>query len=595
MLIFYILYDIIKKKYKGWKTKMKKIMSKLLIPCAIIFLLVCIFIGIFLYKHFSPNNAHADISKNYGLITDEQVAVILNANFEESQGTLIDGDVYLNYKFIHKNLNSRLYWDSNENKLLYTTNKDLIMVSPDSSNYLVNRTNTNFNKKIVVTSGDNCYINVNFIKKFSNFDYKFYKNPSRIVLTTEFKNLDYCSSEKSTQIRVLGGIKSPILKDLNSGESLRLIKKYDNWSKVMSSDGIIGYVKNSALSDVTKKDLKTNFKKEHFTHKLLNSTINMAWHQVTSPAANSKISSVLASTKKVNVISPTWFSLNDNNGNLKSVASIDYVNYCHKQNIQVWALYSNIENKNVDTSYVLTHTSTRHNLVNQIISQAIQYNIDGINLDFESLNGSKVGDSYIQFVRELSLKCKDNHLILSVDNYTPANYTRFYNIKEQANFADYICIMAYDEHTSGSPSAGSTASYSWVNSGIEKTLNDVPSNQVIMGIPFYSRLWFKPLSNVNDSSDTNGYKIKSTLGLVAMSKLVTDTKTTKKWLSDEGQYYIQYKDNENLYKVWIEDNKSISKKLNIVNKKKLAGAAYWKLGFEDQSTWDTIVKTLKLK
>ena len=571
---------------------MKKTISKLLIPCAIVFLLICIIMGIFLYKHFSPNKAHADISKTYGIITDEQVAILLDNNFESSQGTLINGSVYLDYKFIHKNLNSRLYWDSNENKLLYTTAKDLIMISPDSSNYMVNRTNMNFGKKIVVTSGNNCYVNVDFINKYSNFTYKYYKNPSRIVLTTKFNNVDFCLSEKSTQIRVLGGIKSPIMKDLKSGDKLRLIKQYDNWSKVMSEDGIIGYVKNNAISDITKKDIKNNFKKENFTHKRFNTTINMAWHQVTSPAANSNISSVLASTKKVNVISPTWFSLNDNNGNLKSIASMDYVNFCHQQNVQVWGLFSNLVNTKVDTSYVLTHTSTRQNLVNQIISQAIQYNLDGVNIDFESLNGRKIVDSYIQFIRELSLKCKDNHLFLSVDNYTPSGYTNFYNRKEQANFADYICIMAYDEHTTTSESAGSTASYSWVKNGIENTLKEVPANQVIMGVPFYSRLWFKPLSNVEDESSNDGYKVKTTLGLVGMQKLITDSKATKKWLKDEGQYYIEYKDNTNLYKLWIEDNKSIQKKLKLAKDKKLAGASFWKLGFEDMSTWDTISKTM---
>ena len=169
----------------------------------------------------------------------------------------------------------------------------------------------------------------------------------------------------------------------------------------------------------------------------------MAWHQVTNQSANNAVSSVLANTRGINVLSPTWFYLNDNNGNIANLASLNYVNYCHNQGIEVWALVSNLENKNVDTTEVLTHTSKRQNLVNQIVSMAIQYNLDGINVDFESMNGEKVGDAFIEFIRELSIKCKNNGVVLSVDNYVPMSHTSFYNRKEQANFADYVVIMGY--------------------------------------------------------------------------------------------------------------------------------------------------------
>ena len=189
----------------------------------------------------------------------------------------------------------------------------------------------------------------------------------------------------------------------------------------------------------------------------------MAWHQITNADANTTIASVLQNTKGINVISPTWFYLNDNNGNIASLASSDYVNYCHQNGIEVWALVSNLENKDVDTTSVLTYTSKRENLINNLISAAIQYNFDGINVDFEALS-SEVGDSYIQFIRELSLKCANNGIVLSVDDYVPTSYTAFYNRAEQAVFADYVVVMAYDEHYSGSEEAGSVASIGFLRS-----------------------------------------------------------------------------------------------------------------------------------
>ena len=89
---------------------------------------------------------------------------------------------------------------------------------------------------------------------------------------------------------------------------------------------------------------------------------------------------------------------------------------------------------------VFITTVTLEVVVNQIISAAIQYDLDGINLDFESLNSEAVGDSCIQFIRELSLKCANNGVVLSVDNYVPSAYTAFYDREEQANFADYVVI-----------------------------------------------------------------------------------------------------------------------------------------------------------
>lgn len=320
----------------------------------------------------------------------------------------------------------------------------------------------------------------------------------------------------------------------------------------------------------------------------------MAWHQVTNSAANAAISSVLASTKGVNVISPTWFYLNDNDGNLANLASIDYVNYCHSQGVEVWALVSNLENSDADSAKVLTHTSKRQNLVNQIVSMAIQYNLDGINLDFESLNRDDVGDSYIEFVRELSIKCANNGIVLSVDNYVPSSYTSFYNRAEQANFADYVVIMGYDEHYAGSKEEGSVASLSWVKQGVADTLAEVPADQVILGMPFYTRVWaLTPQSssdNQDESADTD-YEVSSQIyGMRAADTLLASNNATKTWLEDCGQNYSEFKNGDVIYKVWLEDSSSAEQRLKLIDENNLAGASFWKLGFETNSIWDTIIK-----
>jgi spore germination protein YaaH len=294
----------------------------------------------------------------------------------------------------------------------------------------------------------------------------------------------------------------------------------------------------------------------------------------------------------VNVISPTWFYLNDNNGNLANLASIDYVNYCHSQGVEVWALVSNLENKDADSAEVLTHTSKRQNLVNQIVSMAIQYNLDGINLDFESLNQGDVGDAYIEFVRELSIKCANNGIVLSIDNYVPTEYTAFYQRAEQANFADYVVIMGYDEHYVGSDE-GSVSSLNWVKQGVDDTLKEVPAEQVILGMPFYTRVWALTPENAEDADEGTDitYKVTSqAYGMRSASNLLSSYGATKTWLEDCGQNYAEFKDGDTLYKVWLEDSASAEERLKLMNEKELAGASFWKLGFETSDIWDTIIK-----
>ena len=225
---------------------------------------------------------------------------------------------------------------------------------------------------------------------------------------------------------------------------------------------------------------------------------------------------------------------------------------------------------------------------------AIQYNLDGINLDFEALNREEVGDAYIQFVRELSIKCANNGIVLSIDNYVPTSYTSFYNRSEQANFADYIIIMGYDEHYAGSDE-GSVSSLEWVKQGVIDTLAEVPADQVILGMPFYTRVWaLTPDSESGDNDDIDAdipYSVSSQVyGMQAASNLLASYGVEKQWLEKSGQNYAEFERDGVIYKVWLEDSASAEARLKLLDEYQLAGASFWKLGFETSDVWDTIIK-----
>ena len=572
-------------------------MKKKIIPfiaAAVLILVIILFmiLGNIIEK-YTPSKDQKDAQEYYGITTDTDVAIICNNEVIESKGKLINDVVYLSYETVRSYINSRFYWDSNENILRYATASDLISVNAESSDYSVTKDTQSFGHTIVKADASTAYIAIDFVKQYSDFKYEVYTDPNRVVITNSWGDYQTAPAKKNCEIRYQGGIKSPIITEVTKNTPLTILETGDTWTKVATADGYIGYIKSKNLGSASTQTLSSDFTPEEFGHISKNFKINLAWHQVTNQTANGNVSSILQKSKGINVLSPTWFYLNDNNGNLANLASSNYVDYCHQNGVEVWALVSNLENPDVDTAAVLSHTSSRDNLTNNLISYAIQYNLDGINVDFEALSVDGVGNSYIQFIRELSLKCANNGIVLSVDNYVPSDYTRFYNRSEQALFADYVIVMAYDEHYSGSEEAGSVASIGYVTQGVEDTLKEVPANQLILGMPFYTRVWSEtPASQPTDEADSAAYYDLSSYAtsMTEVSKLLKANGVEPVWLEDVGQNYAEYQNNGVTYKIWIEDASSLEKKLTVMDHYGLAGGAFWKLGMEDSSIWDTIIK-----
>lgn len=563
---------------------MKKKTSPILAVLLLVVVIVLMLVGKTVIERYIPSKEKADIKEYFQLTEAEDTGVILDFEKQDTTAKLVAGKIYVEYQFLHDALNERFYWDANENKLLYTTPSEVISVEAGASDYYASKERHSENYTIVYADADKAYVALDFAKNYTNMDYKVFKKPNRIMITHTWGEVTTASMKKDAPLRVKGGIKSPILKELKKGDLITVVEEGKKWTKIGTEDGYIGYVKNRQIGKTKKKTLKSDFKEPEFKHILRDKKINMAWHQVTEQSANSSLAQVLSSTKGVNVISPTWFYLNDSQGGIHSLASSDYVNYAHQHEVEVWGLVSNLENPDVDTTQVLTHTSYRENLTNNLISMAIQYDLDGINVDMEALSAD-VGDGYIQFIRELSVKCEKNDIVLSVDNYVPSSYTAFYNRAEQALFADYIVIMGYDEHYKGSEKAGSVASIDFVKKGINDTLKEVPVEQTILGIPFYTRLWAE-----TPKEDGKVEVTSEVVRMNAQQTVIDNSGETPKWSDQYGQYYLEYTKDGVTYKMWMEEDKSIEQKLKAMKKAELAGSSAWKLGMENPSVWDTIIK-----
>lgn len=555
---------------------------------AIAILLFVVIGMVFLIRRYTPTREHMSLSEFFVLKEENEAAVILNGEYKEVTETddtihaiATDQGVYLEIGFLKAALDDGYVYDTTESVLRYVTDQDVISASLNSEAYTVGKARESLGKDVVVSQNGAYFVSADFVKLYTDMSYELFENPNRVVIETAGYEKKVATLKRDVALRRFGGVKSLILKDASKGDQVTVLEDYGKWSHVLTEDGVLACVQNKRMSKTETQTVACNLEERTYHHITVKDPIIMGWHQVTSQAANGNVSKMVAGTD-LNVISPTWFSLSDNQGSIRSLASSDYVTYCHENNIQVWGLVSNLENKNVDTTTVLNTTSYRDNLVNNLITQAISYNLDGINVDMEALSVA-AKDGYIEFIKELSIKCEKNDIILSVDNYVPTDSTAFYNRSVQADYADYIAVMAYDEHYAGGDEAGSVASIGFVDKGVSDTLDEVPAEQIILGMPFYARVWASSETGITSSA----------YGMEDMQAFLQRNQATSTWSEEDGQYYAEFTEKGTTYMAWIEDATSLSKKLDVMKEKKLAGAAFWKLGFESKDVWQTIENYFK--
>lgn len=551
-------------------------------------IIITIGIGIAVIKKLTPSN-EVMLLTDYYQVEDSEVMIILQDEIYEKQGVLADGKVYIDYDTVVNEFNHRFYWDYNENILTYTTPTEIIQAEAADNKYTVTKsmikTDTPCEYPIIKLSGDKVYIALDFVQQYSDMKYSFYVEPNRVVINYKWGDYLFTQVTKATQLRSEPSIKSPVLVQLPVGEELMYMAKDEapnkGFVKVMTSDGVIGYVKQKHIKDSYYKTIESTYQPEEYTSQKRADKINMVFHQVFNKDAVNKLEELISHTKGVNVVSPTWFSISDTTGTISSLASDDYVEKAKSLGLEVWALADDF-NTDVDMYELLSHTSYRENLSNALVEAALQYKINGINIDFEKVP-SKAGEHFIQFIRELSVKCRNNGIVLSVDNFVPAPYNMYYDRKEQGEIVDYVIVMAYDEHYAGSDVIGPVASIGYVKDAIRNTLEEVPNEKTVIAIPFYSRLW-------KETSD--GDVTSESLAMTPAANVFKDNGVEPEWDDNYGSYYGEFEKDGATYKMWLEDEKSIEEKMKAIYEADVAGIAAWKLGLEKEDVWNVIIRYL---
>lgn len=536
---------------------------------------------------FSPSRTYMTSEDYFGHLQETEAAIVVEDHVAQERALILDGNVYIDYTLVERELNSRFYWDASAGLLLFTTPDQTFEIAPNSPAYTVDGESFDAGYDILKTTSSGMFLSMNFMQQYSDLKCEVFDNPSRVVITRGSIEVTTAKIRRDTAIRYQGGIKSPILTKVQKGTIVTVLDQMEKWSQVLTSDGYIGYVKNSRLGGIAKTVRETVYAEPEYTGIHLEEPVNLVWHQINYPEMNSQFAEDTAEVTGVNVISPTWYFLQDNTGEIDSFASADYVEAAHAKGMQVWALISNFS-EDVSTSKLLASREARRKVQNYLISQAQELGFDGINIDFEGI-AQESGYDYVQFMRELSILCRKNGLVLSVDVPVPMDFSRHYNRKELGTVCDYVIVMGYDEHYAGSDLVGSVASMEFERTGIENMLSEVAKEKLISGIPFYTRLWYTETLADGTVSVTS-----EALGMERALQVLAEAGVTTVYDESTGQQYGEWTNAEGKFcQIWLEDQTSVAQRASLVKEYGLSGIAAWVLGNEQSWVWETIRENIR--
>ncbi len=506
-------------------------------------------------------------------VSGNEVRIYLNNEADFNSTALYEnGKLYLPFDYIHEHVNSRFFWSSTDSMLSYTLSDKTVDI----------RENDDYGGAPAAVEHDGkVFIQADLVSEYSHVQIREYcgagEPAGRVFISLSGSSELKAEVSGKTKLRTRGDYKAPVLAELEKGDAVTVTKQGETWSSIVTENGYSGFIRTKKLKSEEEKNVPDSFDEAEPVHTLLSEKPVMAWHGVYSKSGNASLDGYLETAKGyINVISPTWIQISGADGSYVNYSSREYISKAHNAGCSVWVSVDNFNQSaavgDFNTGSYFESAENRRDFISRLMADAEVYGYDGFNLDFEGLR-SDAGESYAQFIRELSVECRKAGLILSADNYVPFNFNDFYRMDEQGVFADYVVVMLYDEHTS---EPGSNSSLPYVEYGMEKTLEDVSADRIIAALPFYSRLW---------STTADGASKSSTLGIAAAQRYAQDTGMALSWDENLGQYYGEYTDESGLKQLWIEDDESLSAKLRLIREKNIGGIAAWRLGYDTPDIW----------
>lgn len=552
-------------------------------------LLVLLLVGSGLFFYFCiPNNSVVPAFE------EDRLNLVIEGQVIDKQETvqIVDNEILISFDIIEEFFDPNIYWDKEAKKVTVTTKDRVVRMRTESLQAMVNNKPVDLRFPVIVQN-DVVYIPIEFLSDFYNLEINHVKESNVVII--DFNNKSQIIAVplgKKLSVRKGSSIRYPVIENIDvnntdkEAQTLRVFDEHDKWYKVRTSKGLVGYVEKKKLNTSTieaKNPSPIEAKKDIW--KPEKGKISISWEMMYEGIKST------ANLKKIDgtdVVIPTWFQVANDKGDLINRAVPRYVEWAHKNGYKVWAMLSNDFKDTKMTHRLLNSTDAREQLIRQILAFSALYKLDGINIDFENINIEDKG-ALTQFVREITPLLREQGLVVSMC-VSPmdgsANWSLCYDRKSIGETVDYVMLMAYDQNW---PSMGPNAELKWVEGALNKVLNLVPNEKLILGLPFYTRLW----KVETGKEGTNKASYVKSLTIEAALKTVKENNATVKWVDEMGQFYAEYKSEEALYKLWIEEKNSINMKSSLIHKYNLPGGAVWSGYFGEETTWAALNTSLK--
>ena len=561
------------------KRVQEKVRKKFLYKIIVVAILVWL---AFLILKYAPNYVNTDITNKANLVINNS-----NVTGDLKKDVIIEnGVIYVSMEDIENFFDPYIYYDEKYNQII-TTSENQVTSMVIGENTMVNNGTRVQTSGTVIERDDTYYIPFSSFKDTYNVEISYIESTNTITVDSKDRRYVLADSAKNSNVKAYPTTFSRTVDKIEEKETVTIVQTeegknnvIDGWVEVRTDTGKLGYVKEKTITN--ELVMRETIEKK----KQIDGKISMVWdyysEYYTAPDRSGE------NIQGINVVSPTFFTLVDEGkGQIydnAGEAGKQYVDWAHSNGYMVWPSISN--NSYIETTAeIMRDYNLRQDLIENIVSLIVQYDLDGINIDFEYMHDED-RDLFSRFIIELKPRLNELGAVLSVDVTAPdgsEEWSLCFDRHVLGDVADYLAFMAYDQHGNSSAVPGTNAGYDWVKMNIEKFIGqeDVEPEKIILGIPFYTRLW----------EENNGTLEKYTVDMEDIEEVIPEG-ATRTWDDNLKQYYVEFVEDGITNKIWIEDAESIKAKISLVSEYNLAGAAYWAKDREPASIWPVISEAL---
>ena len=503
---------------------------------------------------------------------------------QEGNALLVENEIYIPIEFLKEHIDEHLFFDEPSKAMIMTSKTKVIYMPADSFTHFVNNRPVQLKMPILINQNGEYYIALNPILPYYEVQYSILPKTNAIEFVTDGMEKQNGTiqvqdvHEEKLRLRTKPSLQSPYTAQIKDQEKVKIEKQQGDYVFIRKNDGTAGYLSNKYITFGDTEIIRIKNKQEEVKIPQMENPIQLTWEAVYK---NNPDTNRITEMPGVNVVSPTWFELEGSDGSVKNLGSLDYVNWAKERDYQIWGLFSNAFDPDL-THEALKKYETRQSIIQQLLYYSQIYHLDGINIDIENVR-EEDGPLVTQFVREATPYFHQKGLIVSMDItfITTGNWSAFYEREKLAESVDYLIVMAYDEHWGSSKVAGSVASFPWVEANLQKLLEVIPNDQLILGVPLYTRLW---------EEKSTGELSSKAMSMAEVKEWLAANGVTPQYDEVSGQNYAEYyaADSKSTYRIWLEDEFSLQKRADLALKYNLKGIASWSRYFADPSAWTAL-------